>query len=118
MGHVENATLAVIKVAVAALSSPEVFDNLEPVLTALLVAMEADMAGFYFHDALGSSWPVIIVPDDACRALPEAFRVAQPTSVGARMHPGWEHCLSHRATPFAAPTSSPTGPGSPPRWRR
>lgn len=101
MGHIERATLGVIHVAVAALSSAEVFDNLEPVLAALMVAMEADLAGYYFHDTLGSSWPVLILPKDAAEALPASFRVAQPTAVGARMHPGWEHCIRHRATPFA-----------------
>jgi len=101
MGHVQRSTLAAIQVAVAALSTAEVLDNLEPVLTALIVAMEADLGGYYMHDALGLSWPVLILPHDASRALPEPLRVAQPTSVGARMHPGWEHCLRHRALPFA-----------------
>jgi DNA-binding NarL/FixJ family response regulator len=101
MSHVERATLGAIQVAVAALSSAEVFDNLEPVLAALMVAMDADLGGYYIHDTLGVSWPVLILPPDASRALPEPLRLPQPTSAGARMHPGWEHCLRQRAAPFA-----------------
>jgi DNA-binding NarL/FixJ family response regulator len=101
MGQVERATLGAIQVSVAALSSANVFDNIEPVLAALMVAMGADLAGYYLHDALGLSWPVVILPSDAARALPEPLRAAQPTAVGARMHPGWQHCLRHRAGPFA-----------------
>ena len=101
MGHVDRAALGAIQVAVAALSSAETVDNVGPVLAALMVAMEADLGGYYVHDALGSSWPVLILPEDASRALPEPLRAPRPTSVGARMHPGWEHCVKHRAAPFA-----------------
>lgn len=101
MGQVEKAALAAIGVAVAALSSAEVFDNLEPVLAALLAAMDADVAGYYVHDAMGLSWPVLILPPDGWRALPETFRGPLPTRLGAQMHPGWEHCLRCRAVPFA-----------------
>lgn len=101
MGQVERATLGVMEVAVAALSSAEVFDNIEPVLAALMVAMEADLAGYYVHDTLGLSWPVLILPADGWRALPEPQRGATPTQVGAKVHPGWDHCLRHRPGPFA-----------------
>jgi DNA-binding CsgD family transcriptional regulator len=101
MSQVERATLGAIQVAVAALSSAEVFDNVEPVLAALMVAMDADLGGYYVHDALGLSWPVLILPADGWRALPEPHRVPIPTRLGAQMHPGWDHCLYHRAAPFA-----------------
>lgn len=101
MGQVDRAALAAIQVAVAALSTAEVFDNIEPVLAALMVAMQADLAGYYIHDALGLSWPVLVLPADGWRALPEFHRRPLPTQVGAQAHPGWDHCLRHRATPFA-----------------
>jgi DNA-binding CsgD family transcriptional regulator len=66
-----------------------------------MVAMDADLGGYYVHDALGLSWPVLILPADGWRALPELHRGPIPTSVGAQMHPGWQHCLRHRAAPFA-----------------
>jgi DNA-binding CsgD family transcriptional regulator len=101
MGQVERATLGALQVAVAALSSAEVFDNLEPVLAALMIAMDADLGGYYLHDALGLSWPVLILPADGWRALPETHRCPLPTREGARIHPGWDHCLRSRAEPFA-----------------
>lgn len=101
MTQVDRATRAAIQVATAALGSAQVADNVEAVLVALMVAMQADLAGYYMHDRLGTSWPVSIVPTDAARALPEPLRLPQPTSVGAQMHPGLRHCLHIRAAPFA-----------------
>jgi DNA-binding CsgD family transcriptional regulator len=72
----------------------------EPVLAALMTLMEADVAGLYWHQLFGTSWPVSILPLEALAAIPFEHRVPQPTSVGAAMHPGWRVCLQGPTAPF------------------
>jgi DNA-binding CsgD family transcriptional regulator len=100
MRHLERSLIHLMDVATAALTERSIATNIEPVLAALLTVMDADVAGLYWHDLSGASWPVMILPPEALRAIPTEHREPHPTAIGAAMHPGWRVCLQGPTVPF------------------
>ena len=100
MSAVDRATAAVTAVAVAALAVAPGDDSLmDSVLDAARVAMCADTAGFYEHEAGGFTLPHFLSPVDVWLRVPY-FRV--PTSLIVTLHPGISHLVANRPSrPFA-----------------
>ena len=100
MTATDRATAAVTEVAVAALAIAPGDDTLmDSVLEAVRVAMAADTAGFYEHEADGFTMPLFLSPVDVWQRIP--YRRA-PTSLIASLHPGIRHLVANRPSrPYA-----------------
>lgn len=100
MRNHDSVTSAVVDVAVAALTAPAGDALLMgAVLEATRIALDADTAGFYEHEAGGFSQPLYLAPEDAWGRIP--FGRA-PTQAVASAHPGIRHLLENRPTgPYA-----------------
>ena len=100
MSATDRATAAVTEVAVAALAVAPGDDTLmDSVLEAVRVAMGADTAGFYEHEAEGFSLPQFLSPADVWQRIP--FGRA-PTSLLVSLHPGICHLITNRPSrPFS-----------------
>lgn len=100
MSETNRVTSAVTEVAVAALTVAAGDDTLmDSVLDAVRVAMNADTAGFFEHEANGFTTPLFLSPYDVWQRIPYG-RVPTPLVVTA--HPGVRHLLQHRPShPFA-----------------
>ena len=95
----ERATAAVTDVVLSVLNSYGARDDLRRILSAVLLAVGADVAGYYGHEPRGWSTAICIVPDEAWSIIPFA---QMPSSVVARSHPGIHHLLAnHPEDPFA-----------------
>jgi DNA-binding CsgD family transcriptional regulator len=98
--HLETSLIQLMDAAMAVIAGDTVASEVQPVLVALHAVLDADVAGFYWHEVLGVSWPVTIVPPDALRAIPSQQRGPHSTALGAQMHPGWRVCMEAPADPF------------------
>ena len=92
-------TAAVTDVVLAVLNSHGTLDELPLILSAVRLAVGADVAGYYIHEMRGWSTAVCIVPDEAWAIVPFA-RI--PSSVVVSGHPGIRHLLTDATDqPFA-----------------
>ena len=100
MSVTDRATAAVTEVAVAALAvAPGDETLMDSVLEAVRLAMAADTAGFYEHDADGFSLPLFLDPADVWQRIP--FGRA-PTALLTTLHPGIGHLVTNRPSrPYA-----------------
>jgi DNA-binding CsgD family transcriptional regulator len=100
MTATDRATAAVTEVAVAALAvAPGDESLMDSVLDAVRVAMSADTAGFYEHEAGGFTMPHFLSPVDVWRLIPYG---RAPTSLIASLHPGIQHLVANRPSrPYA-----------------
>ena len=100
MSATARATAAVTEVAVAAMAVAPGDDTLmDSVLDAVRVAMDADTAGFYEHEAEGFTLPLFLSPADVWQRLP--FGRA-PTSFIVTLHPGIRHLVTNQPSrPYA-----------------
>lgn len=90
---------AVTDVVLAALSSYGTLDELPRILSAVRIAVGADVAGYYIHERRGWTKAICIVPDEVWSIVPFP-RI--PSSVVMGAHPGIRHLLTNMTDePFA-----------------